>query len=589
MDPTTEVALAIHSAPGVYAVLVGSGVSRSAGIPTGWEVTLDLIRQLAVASGAPTPEDPEAWYRDKYGSSPDYSDIVEQLAATPAERQALLAPHFEPNDEERAEGLKAPTAAHEAAAELAAAGAVRVLLTTNFDRLLEQALDAAGVPFDVWASPDAIAGGVPLSHGRVVVIKLHGDYRDTRLRNTMAELDSYDPGIDDLLDRVLDEFGLIICGWSGVWDAALRSALLRAPGRRYRTFWAAQGGRVDEMAQDLIDHRDATVVPIDDADQFFVAVRDKHDALKDAGRPHPSSVELAVAMVKRYLPDERDRIRLADTVMEEARRLHRRMAPDRYPADGQNPTSESAAATARRYEADAETMVHMLAHLGALGGRPDHVALVGRALELILNPEGEWSGATWLLNLRRYPALLSFYATGVSAVAAENWDVLRAAALGPRWHHPNESPQLVSALHPYNVFESAGQVAQLLATGDPNSKRHTPVSDHLHDLLREPLATITDTDRHYEEAFDRFEYLAGILGEHLRRLSAPGAAPGYVGRIRWRYRYSDTMPPAEWVSDNEANLARSLFADAPHPEDAFEAAAADYAETVTEVRKRTPL
>lgn len=36
-DPTTQIAFSMFENKGVYAVLLGSGVSRSAGIPTGWE------------------------------------------------------------------------------------------------------------------------------------------------------------------------------------------------------------------------------------------------------------------------------------------------------------------------------------------------------------------------------------------------------------------------------------------------------------------------------------------------------------------------------------------------------------------------
>jgi hypothetical protein len=45
-------------------------------------------------------------------------------------------------------------ACHVAVAALARAGIVRALVTTNFDRLLERALDGAGVPLRVYASPD---------------------------------------------------------------------------------------------------------------------------------------------------------------------------------------------------------------------------------------------------------------------------------------------------------------------------------------------------------------------------------------------------------------------------------------------------
>src|SRR4051812_17947920 len=50
VDPLVSLAFAMHSAKGVYAVLLGSGVSRSARIPTGWEVVLDLIGKVAALS-----------------------------------------------------------------------------------------------------------------------------------------------------------------------------------------------------------------------------------------------------------------------------------------------------------------------------------------------------------------------------------------------------------------------------------------------------------------------------------------------------------------------------------------------------------
>ncbi len=38
IEPIVSLAFSLHANKGVYALLLGSGVSRSAGIPTGWEV-----------------------------------------------------------------------------------------------------------------------------------------------------------------------------------------------------------------------------------------------------------------------------------------------------------------------------------------------------------------------------------------------------------------------------------------------------------------------------------------------------------------------------------------------------------------------
>jgi hypothetical protein len=42
IEPVTSLAFSVYSGKGVYALLLGSGLSRAAQIPTGWEVTLEL-------------------------------------------------------------------------------------------------------------------------------------------------------------------------------------------------------------------------------------------------------------------------------------------------------------------------------------------------------------------------------------------------------------------------------------------------------------------------------------------------------------------------------------------------------------------
>jgi SIR2-like domain len=70
---------------------------------------------------------------------------------------------------------------------------VRVVITTNFDRLIENALREAGVEPTVISSEDAIAGATPLVHSQCTIIKIHGDYLDARIKNTDAELEESPP------------------------------------------------------------------------------------------------------------------------------------------------------------------------------------------------------------------------------------------------------------------------------------------------------------------------------------------------------------------------------------------------------------
>jgi hypothetical protein len=67
IDPLTGLAFAVQAQPGVYAVLLGSGVSRAAQIPTGWGITTELIRRLAAVQGATIHTDPADWYQSTFG------------------------------------------------------------------------------------------------------------------------------------------------------------------------------------------------------------------------------------------------------------------------------------------------------------------------------------------------------------------------------------------------------------------------------------------------------------------------------------------------------------------------------------------
>lgn len=109
-EPVLRLAISLHKNPGVYALLLGSGVSRAAGIPTGWEIVLDLIRKVAAVDGEEPQPDPETWYHQRFGEPPDYAKLLDRLTTTPAERMALLRSYFEPTEEEQEQGVKNPNA-----------------------------------------------------------------------------------------------------------------------------------------------------------------------------------------------------------------------------------------------------------------------------------------------------------------------------------------------------------------------------------------------------------------------------------------------------------------------------------------------
>ena len=545
IDPVLKVALSLHSNPGVYALLIGSGVSRAAGIPTGWEIVLDLIRKLATLKNESPDPDPETWYRNKYGQPPNYTSLLEQLTSTPAERQASLRAYFEPTEEEREQGLKIPTAAHRAIAELVKNGHIRMILTTNFDRFIERALQDIGIEADVISTDDDLRGAMPYVHSKCYVVKLHGDYLDTRIKNTPEELANYSDTLNAFLDRIFDEFGLIICGWSGAWDTALREAILRCPNRRFTTFWLAKG-ELTEEARRIIHHRRAEVITIESADQFFTELKDRLESLSELERPHPISTAVAVATVKRYIAEPRHRIRLHDLIHEETERVYQELASERFNTHAPQLTKEFFQQRMHEYEAVVEQLMAMLVAL-SYHDTGSNAYLLTKCIERVSQPPRQ-NGTIALVELQRYPVLLLLYAAGIAALSLNRYSNLAAVLLKPSFYDDLQRETI-------SVIETLGSQLRFFKRCKecipfPNAERRwTPASDYLHSLLHQSLSDYLPNDTEYARMFDQFEYILALTYTDIVR---EDWSP--VGRFGWRYKEFFVLP-------EDANRRSSPLAD----------------------------
>lgn len=432
-------ATSVHASPRVYALLLGSGASSAAGVPTGWQVVKDIVSKVAVArapedenAAAAAMADPEAWWAAHGdGSQLGYSGLLNAVAPSPAARQALLANYFEATAEDLEEGRKVPGAAHRAIAQLVSRGSVRVIVTTNFDRLVERALEDAGVAPQVLHRPDQLAGATPLAHARVTVVKLHGDYADLDQRNTTDELAEYPEALSDYVSRILDEYGLIVSGWSAEWDAALVRAMEEVRSRRYPLFWSSYG-LISADARRLIAQHGAVGLPGQTADDLFAGLVSRLDAL-DRLSVVPVSVEIAVQRLKRALPDPGRRIELFDLVDGEVQRLASAIADRaRHPIGGGGvPLDEQQAA----YEAETGTLARLLA-TGVFYGEKQQATLWVRSLQRVMSVRrGTIAGAysPEAEAMRHYPALLCLWAMGVSAILAGHEQYLGRLLVEPTW------------------------------------------------------------------------------------------------------------------------------------------------------------
>jgi hypothetical protein len=540
IDPMRSLSFSMSASPGAYALLLGSGISRSAQIPTGWEITLELVRRIAAANGGEVPTNPYEWYQEVYGADPSYSDLLDQLAKSRPDRSGFLKPFFEPSEEERTENIKMPSRAHRAIANMVAQNHIRVIVTTNFDRLLEQALEDVSIRPVVISTEDQVQGAPPLVHAPCVILKVNGDYLDNRIRNTTQELETYEPAIGRLLDQILDEFGLIICGWSGDWDIAIRDAIMRCPSRRYMTYWASRGS-LGQHANDVVTQRGATVLQIRDADSFFESIEEKIMALDVLKQPHPLSTASMVQTIKKYIVNDAYRIKLHDLLALETDKTLGSLAED-LGADflGTQLDQSSLEGCLNRIDGNCSDLAAAFSIVGRWGNRAQIQLLSDSIVRVASFGARPLQGYSGNLSLRYIPALYLVYAGGMGFIKAGNYAAVEALVSPQIRLRVDLMAPIISANPHHEILKS--NVLKIL----PGlNNKITPLSDYLHARLWRLLKPMAIDEEDYDRLFDQLELLLSMI--YLRHRMDQGEAPRWTipGRWVWKDRYGQGDGPAD--------------------------------------------
>ncbi|MFH1969017.1 MAG: SIR2 family protein [Verrucomicrobiota bacterium] len=209
------------------------------------------------------------------GASDEYAALFEAVYPAEADRRAYL--------DAKMGGAK-PSYGHLALATLMRAQLTRLIWTTNFDTLIADACakvyDATGPLTTVALDAPDIAAQL-IGEGRwPVEVKLHGDFRSRRLKNTGDELRHQDVRLRQVLVESCQRFGLVVAGYSGrdnsIMDA-LEEALNHTVSFPAGLFWLHRGEHppLPRVSQ-LLMHAKGTGV-----DTALVRVENFDEALRD--------------------------------------------------------------------------------------------------------------------------------------------------------------------------------------------------------------------------------------------------------------------------------------------------------------------
>ena len=306
-------------------------------------------------------------------------------------------------------------------------------------------------------------------------------------------------------NRVFDEYGLIIGGWSATWDTALRTALSRCPTRRFAAYWI-DPYPLSSQASDLCTRRQAVWVQAT-ADDFLGRLADACAALEDSDRRHPATSEVAVATAKRALAGHRTAIPLHDTIREELDRV--RGLDVVVTANFNSPdTADEHSRRLARLEAGAEVALALVAATAYWGDAStdrwwfDDIERFARYRAA--------GGMTALIRLARAPATMLIYAAGVAATACERWPLVARLLTEPTAVDPH-AERANSVCFASDLLDPP----YTLTVGNASKRLY----ESMQPIFAEQLSL---GETAYQDAWERFEYLRLVSREDQRLQGVPG-------------------------------------------------------------------
>ena len=173
-----------------------------------------------------------------YGDKDEYSFYFEKYFPKSIDRKCFF--------QEKVNNAN-PTIGHKSFGQLIVSRRVDSVFTTNFDELLESGIKAINPSesFIVF-TPDNVHQIDKLRKSSYPkIIKLHGDYRYDKLKNTGDETQRLDSELNKYFSEILLEKGLIVLGYSGNDESimkALREASTKVDSFPFGLIWCIRKG-----------------------------------------------------------------------------------------------------------------------------------------------------------------------------------------------------------------------------------------------------------------------------------------------------------------------------------------------------------
>jgi|GEM_PF-313576 len=258
-----------------FAFFLGAGCSITSGIPAAGRLVIDEWLPHLRALRAPSAPDLLRWASQEIpnfnasSASASYGEVMKQLFRYPQERQREI---------ERLCAVGVPGFGYATLANLVTVGNghFNVVLTTNFDDLVEDAMIFFAGERPLVIRHESLARFIRPTRTKPTVVKLHGDHHLAPY-NTAQETESLDVEIENAVRTVLHDRGIIFIGYSGN-DAGIAAMLSRLPSNAlpFGVYWV-NGAEPSGTLRPWLDQRDAVWIDTPDFDEIMLFIKEAFD------------------------------------------------------------------------------------------------------------------------------------------------------------------------------------------------------------------------------------------------------------------------------------------------------------------------
>ncbi|HEY0077517.1 MAG TPA: tetratricopeptide repeat protein [Pyrinomonadaceae bacterium] len=252
-----------------FAFFLGAGASRDSKIITAGEMIRHFRERITVEccpDNLKTDEEKEKWLKEQDWYKQDgneYCKFFEQFEPKEIGRQRYIESIIEGRD---------PSFGYVVLANLMANEYINTIITTNFDDLVYSACTSYTAIRPIVYAYGVLASEMRITAQRPKILKLHGDYLYSTIKNTNSETAAQDPNMARQLMQVLNEYGLIVVGYSG-GDKSVMDILSQFSERNDLYWCVMRGEEPNDAVKKLLRDKGGFLVEIEGFDKMMNEIR----------------------------------------------------------------------------------------------------------------------------------------------------------------------------------------------------------------------------------------------------------------------------------------------------------------------------